>query len=279
VSGFTTRSVFTGLLLWLATLSVAAAAPKAILWDRWQPAADTATLEVSHDAWQQFLDRYVSTDADGINRVAYARVSELDRAALTGYLEVLGKIDVAQLTRAQQFAYWVNLYNAVTVDVVLQHYPVASIRDIDISPGLFSDGPWGRKLINVGNTHLSLDDIEHRILRPLWRDPRIHYVVNCASISCPNLSQQAFTASNLERQLETAASSYINHPRGVAIVNNELVVSSVYHWYLSDFGGSEPRLIEHLRKYAQGALRQQLGAFQAVDDHDYNWQLNQAVAQ
>jgi Protein of unknown function, DUF547 len=87
---------------------------------------------------------------------------------------------------------------------------VASIRDIAISPGLFSVGPWGRKLIEVEGEPLSLDDIEHRILRPIWRDPRLHYAVNCAALGCPNLRSSAFTAANADILLETAASDYVN---------------------------------------------------------------------
>jgi Protein of unknown function, DUF547 len=87
---------------------------------------------------------------------------------------------------------------------------VASIRDIAISPGLFSVGPWGGKLIEVEGEPLSLDDIEHRILRPIWRDPRLHYAVNCAALGCPNLRSSAFTAANADILLETAASDYVN---------------------------------------------------------------------
>ena len=101
-------------------------------------------------------------------------------------------------SRDEQLAYWINLYNALTVKVILDHYPVKSILDIDISPGWFSIGPWGKKLVAVEGVEISLDDIEHRILRPIWRDPRIHYALNCAAVGCPNLLREAFTGATAE---------------------------------------------------------------------------------
>ncbi|MEE8270937.1 MAG: DUF547 domain-containing protein, partial [Alphaproteobacteria bacterium] len=163
------------------------AAPPARPWKRWMPHDPQSTAAIDHTAWDAVLARYVSGHPDGINRVAYGSVTAADRAALDRYLDALSATPIARFNRDQQFAFWVNLYNALTVRVVLDHYPVDSIRDIDISSGLFADGPWGRDLIEVDGTALTLDDIEHRILRPLWRDPRIHYAVSCASLGCPNL--------------------------------------------------------------------------------------------
>ncbi len=101
---------------------------------------------------------------------------------------ILAATSADRLRRAEQFPFWINLYNALTVKVVLDHYPVEIIRDIDISPGLFADGPWGKKLVTVEGEALSLDDIEHRILRPIWKDPRLHYVLNCAALGVPIFS-------------------------------------------------------------------------------------------
>ena len=126
---------------------------------------------------------------------------------------------MTQLNQSEQFAYWVNLYNAKTVDLVVAHYPVRSIRDIGIS-GLLATGPWGKKVVRVEGVDLSLDDVEHKILRPLWRDPRIHYAVNCASAGrCPNLARSAYTGASLEAMLKVAARDYVNSPRGASIQN------------------------------------------------------------
>ena len=137
----------------------------------------------------RFLAQHLRTGEDGIARIGYGAVSDEDRKSLDAYIAALAGHPGSRraLNRAEQQAYWINLYNALTVQVILDHYPVESIRDIDISPGLFADGPWGKKLVTIEGEAVSLDDIEHRILRPIWKDPRIHYAVNCASIGCPNL--------------------------------------------------------------------------------------------
>jgi hypothetical protein len=158
--------------------------------------------------------------------------------------------------------------------VVLDHYPVESIRDIDISPGFFANGPWGKKLVHIEGETISLDDIEHRILRPIWKDPRIHYGVNCASIGCPNLQPQAYTAESTDALLDKGARDYINHSRGVLIASNKLIVSSIYDWFMEDFGGNDKGVIAHLQRYAEPSLREQLQRFSRISDHEYDWSLN-----
>ena len=157
---------------------------------------------------------------------------------------------------------------------MLEHYPVASIRDIDISPGFFADGPWGKKQVTVEGEALSLDDIEHRILRPIWRDPRIHYAVNCASVGCPNLLPHAMTIENAEAFLEAAATAFINHPRGARIEEGKLYVSSIYDWFEADFGGGDAGVIAHLRSYAKGELATALKGLNLIEDDSYDWRLN-----
>ena len=157
---------------------------------------------------------------DGVNRVAYGKVAPQDKQALASYVDRLSKVQVTKLARSEQLPYWINLYNAATVKVVLDHYPVESILKIDISPGLFAKGPWKKKLLTVEGEAVSLDDIEHRILRPIWKDPRTHYAVNCASLGCPNLQPRAFTAGNMDELLDAGARAYVNHPRGARVFSN-----------------------------------------------------------
>jgi hypothetical protein len=252
----------------------AAAAPRAELWPRWQAHDPAAQTRIEHGAWAGFLARYVAAGADGINRVAYGEVTPGDRAQLERYVEALAGLPISRYARAEQMAYWINLYNALTVRLVLAHYPVASIRDIDISPGLFSDGPWGRQLVAIEGEPVSLDDIEHRILRPIWHDARIHYALNCAALGCPSLQPEPFLAEHLEEQLERAARAYVNHPRAVTIADGELVVSSIYEWFKEDFGGTDQGVIAHLRCYAAPALARALERFSALDDDRYDWRLN-----
>jgi hypothetical protein len=252
-------------------------APEPDLWPRWQAHDPDSTARIDHGAWDGLLGRYVSTHPDGINRVDYAGWRGAGRGGLRGYIDALAAVPISRRNRAEQFAYWVNLYNALTVDVVLDHYPVSSIRDIDISPGMFSTGPWGRALVAVEGADLTLDDIEHRILRPIWRDPRIHYAVNCASLGCPNLLRRAFTGTNLETLLTEGARAYVNHPRGAEVRDGRLFVSSIYEWFQEDFGGSDTGVIAHLRRHAGTGLASRLDGITRIAGDSYDWSLNGAA--
>lgn len=249
-------------------------APRADLWRRWTAHDEASSISVDHHAWTAIIGRYRAEGDDGIARFAYADVTADDRRQLADYLDRLAAVPVGRLARAEQFAYWVNLYNALTVRVVLDHRPVASIRDIDLGPGPLASGPWSADLITVEGETLSLNDIEHRILRPIWADPRVHYVVNCASLGCPDLPAQALTAADGERVLEAAARAYVNHPRGARVSADGLVVSSIYVWFEADFGGDPRGVIDHLRRYAEPALADRLAGVTEIAGHDYDWRLN-----
>lgn len=170
-------AAFTSLEAWFA--------PKAELDSRWLPSDPAATERVDHSAWDWLLKAYVASGSDGINRVAYARVTAVDRQALADYIARLAATPVTKLNRAEQRTYWINLYNALTVQLVLEHYPLGSIRDAAVK-----GGPWKSKLVTVEGVPLSLDEIEHHILRPIWHDPRIHYAVNCASLAARTYSRR-----------------------------------------------------------------------------------------
>jgi hypothetical protein len=257
--------------------STALAAPEADLWPRWSAHDADSSQTIDHSAWNAWLGRFVVNSADGINRIAYSRVGADERKALQAYIQSLAALNISTYNRAEQFAYWVNLYNALTIDVVLEYYPVQSIRKI--KSGFFSFGPWGLELISVEGEALTLDDIEHRILRPIWQDARIHYAVNCASLGCPNLQRQAFTAGNTESLLKTAARDFVNHPRGARVEDGRLVVSSIYDWFVDDFGGNDRGVIEHLKTYAEAELRGALSKIDRISDDRYDWQLNGSLAQ
>ena len=250
------------------------AAPKAEAWERWSAHDAASERVVNHTMWERLLARYVVPGDDGIHRVRYGAFSAEDRGYLSLYLSDMQRVPVSSLRRAEQRAYWINLYNALTVKLVVDRYPISSILDIEISPGWFSKGPWGAKLLSIEGHPISLDDIEHRILRPLWQDPRIHYAVNCASIGCPNLSTDIYTASNTEAQLETAARAFINHPRGAVIRDGKLFVSSIYEWFKADFGGDDAGVIAHLRQYADPALLGSLANVRKLAGDEYDWALN-----
>ena len=258
----------------LVAVHTALAAPKAQLWDRWTHRDDNSDLTIDHSAWNAFLSRYVRTDRQGVNVVSYAVVRDADRRELDGYIERLSIAPIDTYSAKVQLAYWINLYNALTVRVVLDHYPVRSIRDIDISPGWFADGPWDRALVEVEGARLTLNDIEHRILRPIWKDPRVHYALHTASRGGPDLRKQAFTGANVDAMLTAAAREYVNSPRGARFDRGRLHISSLYKWYQDDFGGTPIRVLIHLRKYAAPELHNRLGMVEGISDYDYDWSLN-----
>ncbi|QUM87236.1 DUF547 domain-containing protein [Moritella sp. 28] len=244
----------------------------------WNKSNEITSQDIDHSQWQYILNRYLIVDKDknAINLFNYKNVTNADKVILNQYLVQLQNINPLQHTKAQQQAYWINLYNAQTVQLILENYPVKSITKL--GGRFFSFGPWDDDAVTVNGQTLSLNDIEHEILRPIWQDPRIHYAVNCASYGCPNLSTTAFTASNTEQLLSAGAYAYINHPRGVSIQGNDLEVSSIYKWYSEDFGDNQQALIEHFKRYARPVLKQALILFQQDPgsiNFKYDWRLNQ----
>ncbi len=234
-----------------------------------------STMTVDHSAWQRILERYIAPSADGVNLFAYGRMSAADRKALKAYLTALQGVKVTALKPDEQRAFWINLYNALTIDVVLDHYPVKSIRDISLG-GFFTVGPWKKELVAVEGRKLSLDNIEHDILRKVWRDPRIHYAVNCASMGCPNLMGKPFTGTTLDKMLTRGARDYVNHPRGAQVRSRKLYLSQIYSWYRKDFGSTDAAVIGHIAKYAAPKLKQQLASINTIAGYDYDWSLNEA---
>ena len=252
-----------------AALLATACAPDAKLADsNWAVSGDE-TGPINHDAWDRLLSSYGRASEDGINRIDYKAIKTDADAELKGYIKALEAVAISQYPRDEQFAYWVNLYNAATVQVIVDNYPLDSIRDI----GLLGQGPWKNKSVKVEGKALSLDDIEHGILRPIWKDVRIHYAVNCASIGCPNLALKAYRADSLEPMLEDAARAYINHPRGFADKGGKLVASNIFEWYQSDWG-KQADVLSHARKYATGENAALLADAKRIDGYDYDWSLN-----
>jgi hypothetical protein len=223
------------------------------------------------------LARHTTQGADGLVRVRYAALaaSAADRAALDAHIAREAARAPSRMARAEAFAFWADLYNAVTLQVVLAAWPVRSIRSIRPSP--LDIGPWKAKRVTVEGRRLSLDDIEHAIMRPTFRDPRVHYAVNCASIGCPNLKRTPWTGANLEADLDAAARTFINSPRGVALrPDGRLTVSSIYRWFREDFGGNDAGVLAHLGRYAAGDLKARIDAGARIGGDAYDWSINAA---
>jgi hypothetical protein len=258
------------------------AAPKSELWPRWQTHNAENREVIDHSAWGIILKKYLVTSQlptessapVGINLLQYGGVSKIDYGLLKNYLTTLEGISISSFSRPEQRAFWINLYNAATVNLILEHYPVESITNISFS--FFSFGPWDEELLTIEGEELSLNDIEHRILRPIWQDPRIHYALNCASMGCPNLQPLAFTAKNTDSLLETGASEYINHPRGAKTEDKKLWLSKIFEWYQDDYGGNEAGVLIHIQKYAKENLANSLYEDELEIEYHYDWRLNKS---
>jgi len=251
------------------------AAPKKDLDPDWDHFSVEQKISVDHQAWQVFLDTYLHTDTTQQTFLAYGNVNKEGKENLDRYLSYLTELNPPSLTKEQQMPYWINLYNAKTVQLILDHYPTKSITKL--GKRWLGFGPWDDKILTINDRELSLNDVEHRILRPIYNDPRIHYVVNCASFSCPNLAAQAFTLDNTQLLLEQSAKDYINHSRGVMLKDSgsKLMLSSIYDWYLVDFGNNDTELLDHLKQYANPELAAQLNTFSGSISYDYDWSLNE----
>lgn len=252
--------------------TTASAAPKAQLLARWQRSGPG--FVVDYGAWDAFLKKHGARASDGRTVIGYGKLSASDRSAFYAAVDRLESVDVDQLNRQQQLAYWINLYNAATIEVVLRAYPVSSI--LYIRDGLLPTGPWDRKVVTVKGQALSLNDIEHGILRPIFRDPRVHFAINCASYGCPNLALAAYQPQTLNAQLDAGARGYINDPRGFALKGNRLIASRIFDWYGVDFGGPTG-VLAFARRYATAETARLLGARTTIDGYDYNWTLNDAA--
>ena len=263
-------------------------ASKAIV-EAFKGAATEKTVEIDNSAYAAILSKHVAETPSGLNTFDYAAMSDAERQSLKGYIDSLTAMDPTKLTRAQKIAYWSNLYNAVTIDVVADHMPIDSIKEIELrdtgqkieDEGFFTavaqvftdDGPWEAPLVTVNGTTLTLNNIEHLILRKM-DEPRIHYSINCASYGCPDLRKVPWVAASLDADLDEAAREYINHPRGVRQdENGKLIASSIYNWFKKDFGGTNAGVIEHMRPFADEKTAVALEA-NNIDEFEYDWTLN-----
>lgn len=219
-----------------------------------------------HHKYDLLLQKYVKN-----GRVDYAAFhrSKQDVAALGAYIETLEKTNPDKLTKNDALAYWINLYNAVTLRLILDNYPVDSIKDIG---GLFSS-PWKKKLVQVNGRTLTLNQIENEIIRPKFKDARIHFALNCASIGCPPLASHAYLGNSIDKQLD-AASSYALSRENWFKLTNSIEVSKIFDWYAQDFidyAGSVRHYIARYRPELKSVL---LDETKSLAFKSYNWKLN-----
>ena len=222
----------------------------------------------SHQLFDTLLKRHV--DEHGL--VDYKGFLT-DSAELEKYLQMLSQNppDRKTWSREEQLAYWINAYNAFTIKLVIDHYPVESIRDIGPSLEIpLLNTVWHLEFFEIGGQPASLDEIEHKILRKEFEEPRIHFAINCASVSCPKLLDRAFRAENLEEQLEMVTSSFINNPSRNELGRERAEISSIFSWFKKDFE-RDGSLIDFLNRYSDVPLQPTT----KITFKEYDWSLNE----
>uniref|UniRef100_UPI00404A30EE DUF547 domain-containing protein n=1 Tax=Gelidibacter sp. TaxID=2018083 RepID=UPI00404A30EE len=211
---------------------------------------------VDHSKWNNLLTKYV-TDDGNVNYQGF----KADKKELASYITYLSHFNPDDTWQKEEtLAYWINAYNALTIDLILRNYPVKSIKDID--------KPWEQRLWKLGSKWYNLEDIEHQILRKM-NEPRIHFAIVCASFSCPKLQNRAFIASDLETQLTNATKEFLSDTKRNEISQNHLKISKIFQWFSKDFkqNGS---IIDFIDNYSSVDISPKA----KISYKDYNWDLN-----
>lgn len=218
---------------------------------------------IDHSEWDRLLDKFVSPEG----KVDYRGLAK-NKRRLNEYLDYLSQnAPASNWTEEEALAYWINAYNAFTVKLIQDHYPLKSIKDI--SDGLpMINSPWDIKFFKIGGVGFDLNTIEHEILRKQFAEPRIHFAINCASISCPKLRNEAYLPRYLENQLEEQTKYFINNPEKNKIGSSEMKLSMIFNWFKGDFtkGGSLHSFLKNYHEHVNEENK--------VTYLDYDWELN-----
>ncbi len=240
---------------------------------QWPAAKQVAIDDVKHDSWDSLLQKYV--DEDGMVNYQDWQNNETDRALLQTYLESLSQANPnAKSDEKAKLAYWINAYNALTVEGILRVYPTTSIRNH--TARLIGYNIWKNLYLYSGSSKINLDSIEHQVLRKM-NEPRIHFAIVCASIGCPRLLNRAYTADDLEDQLTANATDFFSRSQNLKIDTKDsiLYLSSIMSWFGSDFGDSTTKQVQTIAPY----MSKEAKAFVAKGNFsvrylDYDWDLN-----
>jgi hypothetical protein len=214
-----------------------------------------------HQQWQDLLQTYVNTNGD----VDYKNLKKNERK-LDTYLDLISKNPPQDSwTKNQKKAYLINAYNAFTVKLILDHYPVESIKDI----GGFFSSPFTTEFAKIDGKLYSLDDIEKGMLLKMG-DPRVHFAVNCASESCPKLLNEAYVASKLDKQLDASSKTFVNSNKN-KLSKTKVELSKIFKWYASDFESEYGTVIRFINMYANETINEEAN----IDYLSYSWELNE----
>jgi Protein of unknown function, DUF547 len=228
---------------------------------------DTDSRPVTHEKWDALLKKHVNNDG-WVNYKGFLA----DSAALNIYLRLLETSHPSDKnwSRNEQMAYWINAYNAYTVQLIVRNYPVESIKDIKKGVA-FINSVWDMKFIKIQGYTYDLNNIEHNILRPVFKDARVHAAVNCASYSCPKLLNEAFTAEKLESQLDMSMRGFVNDPVRNRISTEKAEISEIFKWFKGDFERDAGSVRQFLARYATAKVTDKTD----ISHIDYDWRLNE----
>jgi hypothetical protein len=234
------------------------------------------SAEPDYTQWNRILATYY----DPMKGFDYKALKAKDEKTVQNLRQQMAKVDVNKLDRKQQLAYWINVYNMNTVGTVLENYPVKSIRDISTDP-IIRLNVFKKERVPVGNMKMSLNDVENEKIRDAFKDPRIHFAINCAARSCPPLRTEAYVGDRLDTQLDDQARKFLNGPFGVKTENkgSKLVVhvTKIMDWFGEDFdkwGGGKTAFIRRYVPADKQKLMDQASGKISLDYDDYNWDLN-----
>ena len=227
-----------------------------------------AAAPVDHSAFDKLLKKYVN-DKGMVNYKGL----KADQKEFNSYLNMLSKNPpAASWSKQEQMAYWINAYNAYTIRLILDHYPLKSIKDIGSSIQIpFVTTPWASKFFTIGGEKMSLDEIEHGTLRKKYNDPRIHFALVCASMSCPRLRPEAYTAAKLEQQLDDQGRDFLNNPAKNKITAGKTQLSKYFDWYKGDWNDNGQSVVKWVNKYSTTKITDNT----EISYLDYNWKLNE----
>lgn len=221
---------------------------------------------VDHGIYATLLEKYV--DKGNVDYQGF----KTEEKKLDQYLAVLETVNSNKLSRNKQFAFYINAYNAWTIKLILSGYPgVKSIKDL----GTIFKNPWKKKICRIDGDVITLDDIEHKIIRPTFKDPRVHFAINCAALSCPPLISQPYLGSTLDQQLYDSARAFVNDPKSNYFSSNALYVSKIFKWFSEDFNND---IIGFFLKYAKDDFKKELESKRKeikIKYLHYDWSLNE----
>jgi Protein of unknown function, DUF547 len=231
------------------SFSVFAAVPQPSYWSMWDRSDEANVQQIDHGLWDDLLVRFADPSVEeGIVTYRYMSMAASDIKQLKKYTKTMSKLDPRKFSRLEQKAYWMNVYNALSVQAVLEN--LDTLQASGYTAPLPADA-WAKTRIKIAKEKLSLNDISHRILRPIWHDHRVLFGLNCASRDCPNFAPRAYTAANIKEQLVQAGDRFIDQGIGVEYQDGTLSASRLFQDYMGDFAEDEKSLKKVFAHYAR----------------------------